>query len=455
MKIALPSLAAVVVALLSGSGTNAEAPVARVGVDEGNSSRHVDSHLRGGAWTFHVNDPAPCGFFTTRPMDALGRPTECVFRDGTTPRDVDAPSHIARVFSPFEDPSTALGGRRVTFSLSKEVIEQLDTIDVDFTTVGFAPGVADWIGVYCFDSRAGNPAIDREYIDWQWVNASTPIKTETDADSSALGRSKTWRLTFGPMVNFRCDWQFRYFQTIGSAQYNKLGASSVVRFAKGDTEPLQVRLAMTGEPSEMRVMWVSGAVDDAHVQFGSDPKKLTSRVKATGSTYTAADICQAPANIEAAQAFRDPGMIYEAVITGLVPGKSYYYRVGSDKHGMTRVFRMIVPPAPGQHPKGSVMSFFMYADLGEWTTAATGLSPPVRSGTTMELVRRELDRSDRNYVAVLHDGDISYARGIAFQWDQFGALVQPVASEIPYMVSMGNHGEFYQHVFALVSCDWC
>ncbi|KAJ0388554.1 hypothetical protein P43SY_011477 [Pythium insidiosum] len=66
------------------------------------------------------------------------------------------------------------------------------------------------------------------------------------------------------MVNFRCDWQFRYFQTIGSAQYNKLGASSVIRFAKGNTEPLQVRLAMTGKPSEMRVMWVSGAVKDAH-----------------------------------------------------------------------------------------------------------------------------------------------------------------------------------------------
>ena len=35
-------------------------------------------------------------------------------------------------------------------------------------------------------------------------------------------------------------------------------------------------------------------------------------------------------------------------------------------------------------------------------------------------------------------GDISYARGTALIWEQYFALVEPIAETIPYMVSIGT-----------------
>eukprot|EP00026_Physarum_polycephalum_P009974 Phypoly_transcript_10116.p1 GENE.Phypoly_transcript_10116~~Phypoly_transcript_10116.p1 ORF type:complete len:222 (+),score=21.54 Phypoly_transcript_10116:100-666(+) len=40
---------------------------------------------------------------------------------------------------------------------------------------------------------------------------------------------------------------------------------------------------------------------------------------------------------------------------------------------------------------------------------------------------------------VLHIGDISYARGYGFLWDYFFDLIQPISTQAPYMVCIGNH----------------
>jgi hypothetical protein len=40
---------------------------------------------------------------------------------------------------------------------------------------------------------------------------------------------------------------------------------------------------------------------------------------------------------------------------------------------------------------------------------------------------------------LVHGGDISYANGIQDIWDQWGQLVQPLAAQVPWMVSVGNH----------------
>ena len=45
-------------------------------------------------------------------------------------------------------------------------------------------------------------------------------------------------------------------------------------------------------------------------------------------TYTAADMCAAPAN--SAQ-FVDPGFIHDVLLTNLEPGTRYYYSYGSEK----------------------------------------------------------------------------------------------------------------------------
>ena len=45
---------------------------------------------------------------------------------------------------------------------------------------------------------------------------------------------------------------------------------------------------------------------------------------------------------------------------------------------------------------------------------------------------------------ILHFGDISYARGKGYMWDQFMTQVTWVSERVPYMVGVGNHE--YDHV---------
>jgi len=56
--------------------------------------------------------------------------------------------------------------------------------------------------------------------------------------------------------NLRKECQFRYYR---SGNYTTLAAeSNVVSFQGGADIPLQGHLSLTGDPTEMRVMWVSG-----------------------------------------------------------------------------------------------------------------------------------------------------------------------------------------------------
>ena len=45
---------------------------------------------------------------------------------------------------------------------------------------------------------------------------------------------------------------------------------------------------------------------------------------------------------------------------------------------------------------------------------------------------------------ILHFGDLSYARGRGYIWDQFMTQMTRVSEQVPYMVGVGNHE--YDHV---------
>ena len=36
-------------------------------------------------------------------------------------------------------------------------------------------------------------------------------------------------------------------------------------------------------------------------------------------------------------------------------------------------------------------------------------------------------------------GDLSYANGYSAEWDEFFYQIEPIASQVPYMVCDGNH----------------
>jgi hypothetical protein len=338
--------------------------------------------LRGGAWGFHANDLVPCNALRTN----------CTFME------------------PLEE------GIQAQLTVNRGTVDHMGMLEVTFQVS--KPNKKAWIGVFCADDEAkGVP--DDEYIDWKWTDYRTQ-----------------GALTFGPMVNMRCSWQFRFFIPAGQNKYKKLGESKYVRMSKGHEEPTQVHLASTNHPTEMRVKWTSGSVPDPKVWYGTSAEKLTEIAQATSDSYAANDMCHDPATEEKANMYRSPGQIYDALMEDLIPGRTYYYQVGSDSFYRSKMFQFTVPPAPGTKEP---LSFFVYGDLGDWGIQGASQGPVSRTVTTLELMRQDINRKDRHYVAAMHDGDLSYAMGRTFLWDQFGTMIESVAAELPYMVSVGNH----------------
>lgn len=303
----------------------------------------------------------------------------------------------------------------------------------------------DWIGAYCIENeRAGVPVHDY-------------------TDMRRTGGRASGEVTFGPMVNMRCVWAFRFVAGTSGAV---LGTSPFVRFAKGFTEPLQVHLATTTDPTEMRVHWVSANVSAPAVFYGTSPDTLIHVAHATQRSYQASDMCHEPATTVAARLFRDPGQLFEALLTGLEPQKTYYYRAGdvSSDGTLTDVLSFTVAPLAGTMPTSSEpksLSFFVFGDLNSPVEATENFAVEGSCGTTLKLIEQDLkltttntttttttttssrNRVAHHYVGLVHVGDISYAKGATFVWDQFGELIQRVAAAIPYFVTVGNHDYGY------------
>ncbi|TMW64568.1 hypothetical protein Poli38472_011448 [Pythium oligandrum] len=337
---------------------------------------------------------------------------------------------------------------RPIFELNTTLVPQLGYVDVHFDLGKDDKSVdGDFIGVYCVDQEeVAQRFVDaREFIDYALVGA---------------GESRG-RVVFGPLVNMRCSYQFQYMRHLATPKYQLLGESPHVEMEKGYSEPVQIHLALTEKPGEMRVMWTSGRGAHQHVHYGPVSKNLTSHAEASSATYAATDMCSVPASYVHARWFRHPGYLHEAVMTGLEPGMTYYYAVGSKLGIVSREFSFIYTPAVGVDPAddnlpSTTQSFFVFGDLGQAvlekvpaddtperlfrTTDYQSRLGKLSDMTVMKRIEQDLDEDvDGNYVALVHIGDLSYATGRTYVWDQFGAIIEPVASRLPYMVGIGNH----------------
>uniref|UniRef100_K3WU61 Purple acid phosphatase n=1 Tax=Globisporangium ultimum (strain ATCC 200006 / CBS 805.95 / DAOM BR144) TaxID=431595 RepID=K3WU61_GLOUD len=339
-----------------------------------------------------------------------------------------------------------------TFTISTTTLQSLDMLNVTFAYADDADDddddvspSSDWIAVYCIEGHEKD------------LHAVIPIDAYMDKRSTKYKVADT--LTFGPMVNMRCTWQFRFITEANEV----LAVSPFVQFAKGDAEPSQLHLALTNDvDGEMRVTWTSSEVATPVIQYGVSEDALTQSASVTSrTTYAASDMCVAPATRVSPTDFRDPGYMYSGVMTGLQPDTRFFYRVGSEGGGgnssnsvpnlsVVRSFR--TPPAPGIAPKAAneAMSFIVFGDLTAAPIAPTGnFMVKGRCGTTMKLIERDIvssrnSNNGHNYVAVFHVGDLSYARGATYLWDQFGVMIEGVASQIAYMISIGNHDYGYK-----------
>ncbi|RLN57414.1 hypothetical protein BBJ29_004063 [Phytophthora kernoviae] len=324
------------------------------------------------------------------------------------------------------------------FTVSKNQLNNLDRADVTFEYQAPQPKFygRDRVAAYCVssaDEKANRTPSVEEFMD----------TVHTKGKASGV-------VHVGPLVNMRCSWLLRFL----TGDDVVLVESELLRFSQGPTQPLQVHLALTERSDEMRVKWVSENVTNPVVMFGEQQEELTRVEKATQSSYEASDMCNGPATTKFPRNYRDPGQIFDAVMMKLESGKKYFYRVG-DEHGELsdiREFRM--PPPTGSNSvsgdaQGSSMSFFVYGDLNTPRGATEDFSEDNGNcGTTMQLIREDMERattdsSKHRYVAVLHVGDLAYAMGSTFIWDQFGHLIEYAAARLPYMIGMGNHDYGY------------
>ncbi|GAV57861.1 Metallophos domain-containing protein/Metallophos_C domain-containing protein [Cephalotus follicularis] len=186
------------------------------------------------------------------------------------------------------------------------------------------------------------------------------------------------------------------------SSYNRpLPRKDIIYLAEdlNSTSPQQVHISVYGE-DEMRISWITNNSAPATVDYGTSPGVYTNSTNGSTSSY----------NYGSYQS----GEIYDVVIGPLQPNTIYYYRCSSNSD---REFNFKTPPA--QLP----INFAVSGDLGQtdWTNS------------TLNHI------SNSNYDMLILPGDLSYADTEQDRWDSFGHLVEPLASQRPWMVTQGNH----------------
>ncbi|KAK6944019.1 Iron/zinc purple acid phosphatase-like C-terminal domain [Dillenia turbinata] len=160
-----------------------------------------------------------------------------------------------------------------------------------------------------------------------------------------------------------------------------------------------VHISMVGQ-DRMRISWITKDDITPIVKYGTSSGNYGSSATGTTSSYRFA--------------FYKSGNIHDVVIGPLIPNTIYYYVCGPDS---TKEFSF--KTTPSQLP----IKFAVIGDLGQtdWTVS------------TLNHV------SASNYDMLLLPGDLSYADYVQSRWDNFGRLVEPLASSRPWMVTQGNH----------------
>ena len=162
--------------------------------------------------------------------------------------------------------------------------------------------------------------------------------------------------------------------------------------------------------STLVISWASfSARADAGVRWGLSPSSLTGFAVAASRTY-----------VEPTDPTYTSPVLYNATITDLAPNTRVFYRVGNS--AVLNVSTSVAVGAP--------IHIALLGDLG-----TTGNS----SDTVAAIMAAH---GAVPFQAALLVGDLSYADGTQSVWDEWGRLVEPLASTIPMLTAVGNHEWF-------------
>lgn len=109
-------------------------------------------------------------------------------------------------------------------------------------------------------------------------------------------------------------------------------------------------------------------------------------------------------------------------------------QVGSTESGWSRTFSFVAPQI-----NGGETDALLFGDMGTWVPYRTFNWVQFESVNTIKWLKRDLEELGTKPTLISHIGDIAYARGYSWLWDNFFQQVEPVAASAPWHVCIGNH----------------
>lgn len=302
-----------------------------------------------------------------------------------------------------------IGATDAALSSYPASIGDLTDAVVSFKNIA-APNVTDYIIISCGPVHALSDYLDKRNA---YANSSDPALKAGEGS-----------VRFNSLLFMRCDYVFTYINVQGANQVAL--ANLTVPLRDSVCTPRQGHLSLTENEDEMLVIYNSGCTKVLpSVKFGTSSNSYTDVVSGQSVTYNASDMCHLPATLTLQPWFRDPGFIHRVLLSELELGTTYYYRFGNDVDGWSHEYSFHTRP-----PLGSpTANFIAYADMG--------IDPQPSAIGVASWIPIEIQNGFDDFL--LHFGDISYARGQAWIWERFFSMIEPYATRMPYMISVGNH----------------
>ncbi|CAD7698428.1 unnamed protein product, partial [Ostreobium quekettii] len=281
-------------------------------------------------------------------------------------------------------------------------------VEVRFCCLAF-PWVDDFVAIYApADADPGK-------------TAPVKVRFATEAEGYLATGSGTLRFQ---LFNHRTSVRIALLR--GGWEHPRVVAWGPEVAVENVNEPLQGHLHLTGDNTEMLVQWVTKDQGSPVVKWGLSSGDHKFQASAKTTTYTRNDMCGGHA---ATVGWIDPGLFHTAVMTGLEPGRRYYYTYGDEVYGFSEESSFLAAPTVG--PNTSV-NFLAIADLGQ--AEEDGSTEPWQYRASLNTTRwLTQEVAKKEYQLLVHNGDISYAMGFVPQWDHYFEQMKPIITRVPYM----------------------
>ena len=142
----------------------------------------------------------------------------------------------------FIDEISPLDSARAQLIVSPTEAQNGEEVRVTWSRI-VAPNADDWIGFYCPENATASRPLDYFHV------------TEAEKDIWSKGQGSKIVTAF----NMRKRCEFRYYRRVSGGLYTALAVrSNILAFKGGASMPNHGHIELTGDPTQIRVMWISG-----------------------------------------------------------------------------------------------------------------------------------------------------------------------------------------------------